>query len=320
MQILNIALIGAGQLGSRHLQGLKKAQVQMNIYVVDACEESLKISELRYNEVEDNPLIQQIVFTTKMEELPQHIDLAVIATSSKPRAAIIRSLVEQHQCKQFILEKVLFPKLSEYDEISQLFIDNGVRAWVNCARRYFDFYQKLRAILINDGPIDFKIEGKNWGLCCNSIHMIDLFAYLSGETQIQFDCGEIDPKIYESKRSGYIEMTGTIRGTTSQGSRLQISSYEEYEGELHITLQSQSHQAEIFEGRKTMMIDGEQETLLIPFQSEMTGKYVEELTRTQQLPLATFEESVLLHKQILPHFIHIYNKIKGVQSDLCPIT
>ena len=50
MTITNIAIIGAGQLGSRHLQGLKKAQLPMNIFVLDASEESLTICEQRYNE------------------------------------------------------------------------------------------------------------------------------------------------------------------------------------------------------------------------------------------------------------------------------
>ena len=59
----NIAIIGAGQLGSRHLQGLKKAQAPMNIYVLDANNDSLKICEQRYNEIADNNLIGEIIFS-----------------------------------------------------------------------------------------------------------------------------------------------------------------------------------------------------------------------------------------------------------------
>lgn len=316
----NIAIIGAGQLGSRHLQGLKKAQVPMNIYVLDASTDSLKICEQRYKEIADNELIGETIFTTQWNEIPDSIDIAIIATGSKPRCAIIHELVEKYHCHQLILEKFLFPTMNQYDEISTLFRKNKVQAWVNCSRRYFDGYHILRQLLINDGPIHFVMEGKNWGLCCNSIHFIDLFAYLSGAKQIDFDCSEIDQQIYESKRSGYIEMTGTIKGNADNSSTIQISSFAEYEGNGSLTVKSQHHDVEIFEGQNRMVVDGIEHEMNMTFQSNLTGKYIEDLLCNKTLPLATYEESANLHLQILPHFQEIYNKITGTQSDLCPIT
>lgn len=316
----NIAIIGAGQLGSRHLQGLKKAQVPMNIYVLDASTDSLKICEQRYKEIADNELIGETIFTTQWNEIPDSIDIAIIATGSKPRCAIIHELVEKYHCHQLILEKFLFPTMNQYDEISTLFRKNKVQAWVNCSRRYFDGYHILRQLLINDGPIHFVMEGKNWGLCCNSIHFIDLFAYLSGAKQIDFDCSEIDQQIYESKRSGYIEMTGTIKGVADNGSYAQISSFAETDGQGKLTISSQHHKVEIYEGLNKMTTDGIEEPMNMSYQSDLTGKYVEELLTTHSLPLASYEESANLHQQILPHFLHIYNQLKGIDSDLCPIT
>lgn len=320
MTTTNIAIIGAGQLGSRHLQGLKKAQVPMNIYVLDASKESLAICEQRYNEIAENELIGNCFFTTQWDALPQNIDIAIVATGSKPRCVIIHELVEKHHCHQLVLEKFLFPKMSQYDEISKLFHQNKVQAWVNCSRRYFDGYHKLRQLLLNDGPIHIVMEGKNWGLCCNSIHFIDLFAYLSDTKQIDFDCSGIDPKIYESKRSGYIEMTGTIKGISDNGSTIQISSYAEYEGVGSLTVKSQHHDVEIFEGQNKMVVDGVETEMNMTFQSNLTGKYIEDLLSKRTLPLATFDESANLHLQILPFFQEIYNKTTGSQSDLCPIT
>lgn len=320
MTTTNIAIIGAGQLGSRHLQGLKKASVPMNIYVLDASMESLGICEQRYNEIAENDLIGKIVFTTQWEEIPAFIDIAIVATGSKPRCAIIHELVERHQCRMLILEKFLFPKMSDYDDITNLFQINNVQAWVNCCRRYFSCYQKLRNVLANDGPLTFILEGKNWGLCCNSIHQIDLFAFLSGAKKISFDCSGIDPILYESKRAGYIEMTGTIKGVADNGSSLQISSFAEFDGPGKLSIKSQRHYVEIYEGLNKMIIDSIEEPMNMPYQSDLTGKYVEDLSRTHSLPLASYKESSNLHQQILPHFLQIYNQLKGIDSDLCPIT
>lgn len=320
MTTTNIAIIGAGQLGSRHLQGLKKASVPMNIYVLDASTESLEICEQRYKEIADNNLIEKIVFTTQWDEIPASIDIAIVATGSKPRCAIIHELVEKHQCHMLILEKFLFPKMSDYDDISRLFQNNEVRAWVNCNRRYFACYQKLREVLVNDGPITFIMEGENWGLCCNSIHQIDLFAFLSGTKKISFDCSGIDHILYESKRAGYIEMTGTIKGIAENGSSLQISSFAEFDGTGKLSIKSQHHYVEIFEGLNKMYIDGMEEPMNMSYQSNLTDKYVEDLLSTHSLPLASYEESANLHQQILPLLLQIYNKLKGIDSNLCPIT
>lgn len=320
MTTTNITIIGAGQLGSRHLQGLKKASVPMNIYVLDASAESLEICEQRYEEIVDNDLIAKIVFTTQWDEIPASIDIAIVATGSKPRCVIIHELVEKHQCRMLILEKFLFPKMSDYDDITNLFQNNQVQAWVNCSRRYFSCYQKLRDILVNDGPITFILEGKNWGLCCNSIHQIDLFAFLSGAKKISFDCSGIDPILYESKRAGYVEMTGTIKGVADNGSSLQISSFAEFDGTGKLSIKSQHHCVEIFEGLNKMIIDGVEEAMNMSYQSDLTGKYVEDLLSTHSLSLASYEESARLHQQILPHFLQIYNELKGIDGDLCPIT
>ena len=47
-----IAVIGAGQLGSRHLQGLKLSKLKSDIWVVDNNPNSLQIAQQRYEEGE----------------------------------------------------------------------------------------------------------------------------------------------------------------------------------------------------------------------------------------------------------------------------
>ena len=57
----NIAIIGAGQLGSRHLQGLKLAQLPMRIEIVDSSEKSLETARERYDQIEANPLVLSLI-------------------------------------------------------------------------------------------------------------------------------------------------------------------------------------------------------------------------------------------------------------------
>ena len=53
-------IIGAGQLGSRHLQGLLKSEIEQVIYVLDPSENSLTVSKQRAQEVEFMHIVKYI--------------------------------------------------------------------------------------------------------------------------------------------------------------------------------------------------------------------------------------------------------------------
>ena len=52
-----IAIVGAGNIGSRHLQALAKVNYNLAITVIDPSNEALKLANERYNEVSNNPCI-----------------------------------------------------------------------------------------------------------------------------------------------------------------------------------------------------------------------------------------------------------------------
>ena len=58
--INNCLIIGAGQLGSRHLQGLVKYLGQLEIYVLDPSIDSLIIAQEREREITHN---HEIIYT-----------------------------------------------------------------------------------------------------------------------------------------------------------------------------------------------------------------------------------------------------------------
>ena len=56
----NILIAGAGQLGSRYLQGLSKFKDLLNIYVFDISDDSLKMAQSRWEECNNN--FQQVLY------------------------------------------------------------------------------------------------------------------------------------------------------------------------------------------------------------------------------------------------------------------
>ncbi|MDH5645508.1 MAG: dehydrogenase, partial [Candidatus Heimdallarchaeota archaeon] len=85
--VKTIAIIGVGQIGSRHLQGLTHLSIPSKIFLVDPIEASLDVAIKRYNEIEKNN-IHELIKYYEISELPKILDLAIIATSSDIRADV----------------------------------------------------------------------------------------------------------------------------------------------------------------------------------------------------------------------------------------
>ncbi|WP_298062291.1 Gfo/Idh/MocA family oxidoreductase [uncultured Rikenella sp.] len=320
----SIAIIGAGQLGSRHLQGLKLAQMPMCIQVIDKSPESLLTARERYEQIVPNPQVTSVEYLTTIDELAPELDLVIVATGSKPRAAILAELLSKKQVRNLLLEKILFPDLSDYTTVGALLHQKGLieRTWVNCPRRMFVGYRQLREELRSVTRVSYEKRGPDWGLGCNAIHFIDLFSFLTGDTEIKpLDLSGLDSIIQESKRAGYVEFTGTIQGETTRGNAFKIiSSIDKDETEALIIV-ADGVRYEIDEPRDSIRKDGRLwGTVGLKYQSQLTGSVAEQILLRDECELTPYEESAKLHLAFLKPLVTFYNELTGKNGDNCPIT
>lgn len=313
------AIIGAGQLGSRHLQGLKTASLPFDIWVVDQSRAALETARERYEQVE-RVGEKSLHLTESIEDLPKRLDFVVVATGSLPRAALVKQLLAHATVRYMVLEKVLFPRLSEYDEIGKLLEQTGTRCWVNCARRLFAPFHQAREVVAGS-PVDMRYDDTNWGLCCNSIHYIDIFMMITGEDSYTLDTGRLIPVIEESKRKGYIEFFGELTATTPGGSRLVLRCRKEEVVERPVlTIENGAHRVVVDEPQGILDIDGRTVPFRIPYQSETTGVYADLVMKTGHCGLPTYTESARYHTVFLREMLKYYNRVGGTDADLLPIT
>lgn len=321
----NITLIGAGQLGSRHLQALALVKQPISIQVIDPSVDSLKVAEARFKEVSTN-FKGEISFHTEISSTKKNIDIAIIATNSKVRRTVIEQLISTSKVKYLILEKVLFVKTDDYNAVEVLLMENNIKTWVNCPRRMMPFYQNLQKKL--SGTIHFSATGNAWGLGCNGIHLLDLFAFLTRSNNIVLSNDLIDKTVIESKRPGYIEFTGTITGHTDKHS-FHITSFPNDSSPLQITINTSAARYSIQEGATgkvgiSKLENGwkwEDESFTMPFQSQLTNIVVDDLLETGNCSLTTFKESSALHLIFLTNLISFLRKVNNSNSiDECLIT
>lgn len=315
-----VAIIGAGQLGSRHLQGLKIASSPLSITVMDSNDESLNVAKERYEAI--SPIGEKNVnYISSIDKLPSKLDLVIIATGSKPRSAIVHSLLNHATVKCLVLEKVLFPSLVDYNIVGRLLKDKDVRCWVNCPRRMYGSYKQIKETIDPTKPIYMTNADEDWGLCCNAIHMIDIFLYLTEETSYTVETKFLNDKIEDSKRVGYIEMTGKLEVKTEKGNILTLISEKNFDGEKNFMIENGEDIYVISEGDGKWSMNGNTYQFSMPYQSQLTGVLADELLITGGCSLTPFNLSATYHAPFIEAMLAKYNEIKGTPDNkILPIT
>lgn len=325
----NIVIIGGGQLGSRHLQGLSLLNGISNIFVIDPSEDALKVAQKRLDEVPEKIKGNHYFYFNDYKDLPNSIDLAIIATNSDVRKKVLVQLISKFSVKSLVLEKFLFQIESDFYEIKKIVSEQKIKAWVNCPRRIYPDYIKLKKYLNNTKIIEFNIYGSAWSLASNSIHMIDLFAYLTNCTNYTFSKINLLPELFENKRKGFIEFNGIIHGGFVNGPIFRICSYPAGNENLIIEVITDNSIIKIDESKKKIVKQQKKdfcweiltEEFNICYQSQLTQIVADQILAKNYCALPSINEAIKLH---IPLFNIFLNHLKIIKNDmsinLCPIT
>lgn len=303
-QPMHILLAGAGQLGSRHAQALARSTAPLRLTVMDPSPRSLETTRQRLGEIPSPPGggVVEAAFVTAIPA-GGRFDLAILACLADVRAAVTRELFAKAFAPFVVFEKVLFTRLSDYDDIGELLARHDARAWVNCPRRMYPVTDALRELA--RGPVSLAATGGSWGIGCNSIHFADLLALLTGETDIRWDVSGLDPEPRAASRPGFLECTGTLRGETPGGSRLTLTARHGEPPAYVMTMETDAARVELDEaqgrGSVTTLADGVIQDLpcRAPYQSELTHLVAAALREHGDCPLTPYAESATLHLALL---------------------
>lgn len=322
----NICLIGAGNIGSRHLQALKKVSIPLNIYVVDPSASSLRTTRARFDEILQTSKSHKVHYQNQLAALPKNIAIAIVATNADVRAKVIESLLAVSKVQYFILEKVLFQKPGDYTKIERLLKRHHCKAWVNCTRRQIPFYLQLKD-QIKNSQIHYVVTGGNWGLASNTIHYIDYLAFLTNCYDYKINTSLLDPKPVASKRKNYLELHGHLQIHFKNGCTASIASYSENDTPCLLSIYSPDAVYIINEtDLKVLSATSSNNwawrncSFTSTYQSELTNMTVEDILSKGSCKLTTYSKSSKLHqifiKGILKYLKNNYNS----KIDYCPIT
>ena len=316
----NIAVIGAGNIGRRHLQALTHLDSYYTLFAVDPSFDAINLSSQMYEEAKNNNS-PELYLLDNINDLPQELFAVIIACNSEERYIVSKKLFKKN-ISNIIYEKVLFQNTDEYYEINSILKKRKIKAWVNCWRRTCLLYQNFKKKYLNQKLTSLSVKGSNWGMASNAIHFFDLVNYYTDSTDFKFKDNNI--KVFESKREGYYEFDGIIRGAFNSGSssftlesnkndeKLNYEVKLEFEKNILIVKEEDQYWYEKLDGYSS-----EKHNFEIIYQSEMTQNHIINLVEKGNCDLTPFVTSCGIHLTMIDYFKTIFKKNN---STGCPIT
>lgn len=318
-----VLLVGAGNLGARHLQGLASSSNLLRIFVLDSNLDALQAAQKRWlDAIGTNKTKKLVTFHTELGDAPSVVDLVIIATTAHRRVDLVRALKKHALIRYWVFEKILTQSALELDQLL-LVLGSETQAWVNTPRRMLTWHKLIRNHLTKQKPLHLRVGGKAWGLACNSIHFLDMLAWFSGEMLTHISTVGLAKKWIESKRPGNWEIMGKFEAHFSRGSTATVTVEQGDPVDL-------SYQFRIEDGDLFWSIDEENGTAIrsdglsvpgrLPFQSEVTPLLVDEILSTGKCELPSLEISAETHRVFLDAMLMHWKKTVDASATTVPIT
>jgi predicted dehydrogenase len=335
--MVNVVLVGAGKLGSRHLQGLSQTKINnTNLFVIDPSSASLDLAKERFKEMPINNNIASLTYLKDIESLAiRNVDVVIIATTSEHRKSVVINLCEIFKIKNMILEKFLFQDEESYNEISKVLDQKDINTWVNCPRRQWSFYKDLKSHLADVKIQQVDVTGTKWSIATSAIHFIDLISFIVGAVDykiVSLDFGNTHVPAYSAvtgaRESKYIEFFGAMHGRFIDSTFFNFTCTQD-EMPFSVTLLTSRGSINIFEELGKCFISSyddvsgisiQEINVSMPFQSELTNLVADDLILNGTCSLTPYNESVKLHLPVLKAYLTYLNDMTGKINEVCPIT
>jgi len=286
--VKNIIICGCGNIGLRHAQGLAKSKYKINLFLIDKSQKKINFLIKNLNKNKNLKVVYQ---SKKIEKINKRINLLILSTDALKRYELLKRILIFNQVEYIILEKFVFLKKKHFKNILSL----NKKIWVNTPNRLYKSYRKLKKQLKNKN-INMEVSGNRWNMASNIIHYLDLFHFFNNFKKIKSQEIALDKKIFDSKRKGYKEISGSIKLYTERNNLILFKDSRNIKHNGVRVKIFNKHQNYLIDEKMGLCINGHKKTnFKIPFQSNLTNKYVDKIFSTGRCDLPKLKISSYLH-------------------------
>ena len=293
-----VLIIGCGKIGLSHLRAIRKIRPKLYIYLYD--KDLKKINNIK----------NKNIFILKNLKQYNKFDLAIISTNSKERFKIFLDLVINNSVKKIIFEKFIYFEKYQFYKTIKILNQLKIKAWVNCLRREVEIFKKIKSQIKNEFKIFY--GSSDWGLGCNSIHFLDLFAFFSKIKKIKCYSQNLNNKIYISKRKGYCEFKGSLMFNDGKSSLILEDNFK-YKKKLFF-IKTDEKKFSFNKSENVLTIKNLKTNSIKKYKSEkpyvslLSYKIINKLLKNKKIELSSFQETVDHHK-LLINLFHRHTKL-----------
>ncbi len=314
--VANLLIAGAGQLGSRNLQGLSKYSKPLSIWIYDVSEESLAQARERWAECAVRP--HDVTYITDLKSIPARLDAAIVTTNANVRLQVVERITQLAEVRYWLLEKVLAQKVEDLYAMART--TAGARgAWVNTPMHLWPLYQEVLGNFRRGAPIHASFV-RFRGLACNAIHYIDLVSRWNNASIRSINTDGLRNQWVSSKRPGFYEAEGRLTLSFTDGSTLLLEG-DEQAYDYSVTIRSDDDVWFIDEaGASASSTRAQKIEAGILRQSDLISPLLDELFTTGTCGLPTLTDSIAQHAPLLTALLQRWNSSMPGRLDHVPIT
>ena len=314
---IKILLIGCGNIGFRHLEGLLKTNLDLDIYIIE--KSKVKILEQSKKIKNKNFKNKTVTFSNNFLLKNIKFDLVICATTSFERYELLRKLILKFKFSKIIIEKLAFQNILDFNKSIKLFKKNKVYCWVNCPRREQEIYKIIQRENKKNEVLSIEVSGNKWNLASNSIHFFDLF-YFFNKSLINFNQIEENLKIIPSKHHKFLELTGKFK--ISNENYFIFLNDQKKNRDIIVKIKTSKMIYYVNETKQFVKIKFKNKTIKkkikILLQNELTEILTKKILYKKKINLSTLSEAYLSHKLLFSAFKKYFYKKREVFN--CPIT
>lgn len=298
-----VVMIGMGNIGRRHLQGLWMSDPQAHFYCYDSHGPAAQaLTDFCANEGITAP----ISWCGTMEDARRQIDnqtVVVDATTTEQRHARLIDIIQSGP-KAVITEKPVCLDLNQYQHLIDESARCHVPVYVDFVRRSFAGYGRIKERLKNSGPVHINFITGGVGLAASGIHLMDLAVFLLDAREYHLIYAQAY-EAFHSKRPGYDDCYGELIFTINGQHHVAIKCLPDAQSSNDIT--TKDINIKIWEN------DGAQGTVVFfnakegvpliepmdhPFTSQISAQAYRAVRGDQKVLLPDLAESLMAHRMM----------------------
>jgi predicted dehydrogenase len=215
---LNIALIGAGRMGRRHIAAIQLLRHHV-FGVVDYSPETLELAQ------KENGILSEVCHSNSANMYARGIpDAVVVATTADYHHSLVIEAARLG-VKYILVEKPMAVSVQQCQEMIQVCKAEGAYLSVNHQMRFMEQYCLTKKKCEQEdlgGFCSMNVIAGNMGLAMNCSHFFEAFRYITGEKILSVNAWLSRYDLPNPRGPQFRDKSGVVRAHTQSGKRLFI--------------------------------------------------------------------------------------------------